>query len=61
MEHRVERFKRFVNSFDEYKPANMAMFAQVTEEVINEAIEKLAKELDNGAGEFVNIVFRNEF
>lgn len=39
----------------------MDMFRKVTQECIDEAIEKLAKELDNGAGQFVNIVFRNQF
>lgn len=37
------------------------MFAKCAEEIIDEAIEKLAKELDKGSGEFVDIVFRNQF
>ena len=58
---RTDRFKRFVSSFDEYKPNNLRMFEACTEEIINEAVMKLAKELDNGSGEFVDLVFRSEF
>lgn len=35
------------------------MFEKTTEEIIDEAIEKLAKELDKGSGDFVDLVFRN--
>ena len=37
------------------------MFSNVTEDIINDAIDKLAKELDKGSSEFVELVFRKEF
>jgi superfamily I DNA and RNA helicase len=57
----TERFKKFCSVFDEYKGDYLRMFAQLTEEVITQAVDKLTKELDGGAEEFVNIVFRSEF
>jgi hypothetical protein len=34
------------------------MFQQATEEIIDEAIIKLAKELDRGSNDFVELIFR---
>lgn len=59
MENRKDRFIRFVSNFDEYKKPNIDMFTKCAEEIIDEAIEKLARELDKGSGEFVDVVFRN--
>ena len=61
IENRKERFIRFVTNFDQYKKPNVLMFEKCTEEIIDEAIQKLARELDKGSGEFVDIVFRNQF
>jgi hypothetical protein len=37
------------------------MFQAVTEELIEEAIEKMARELDRGSNDFVDLIFRKEF
>lgn len=37
------------------------MFSKVTEEIIDEALMKMAKELDKGSNDFVEVVFRKEF
>ena len=37
------------------------MFTAVTEELIDEAIEKMARELDKGSNDFVDLIFRKEF
>ena len=58
---RSERFKRFTTNFDEYRSSNLDMFAKLTEEVIAESVEKLTQELDRGGGDFVDMIFRNEF
>lgn len=42
-----------MKNFDEYKKDYMGMFDRVKEEIIDEAIERLAKELDRGSSDFV--------
>lgn len=37
------------------------MFEKVTEELIDDAIFKLAQELDRGSNDFVELMFRKEF
>lgn len=58
IEDRKDRFVRFVNNFDEYKKGHLTMFDRVTEELIDEAVEKMARELDRGSNDFVELMFR---
>ena len=37
------------------------MFENVTEELIDEMIHKMALELDRGSNDFVDLIFRKEF
>lgn len=37
------------------------MFSEATEELISEMLDKMVDELESGAGEFVDVLFRNEF
>jgi hypothetical protein len=39
-----------VGNFDEYKKNNTKMFDACVEELINEAVSRLAQELDKGSG-----------
>lgn len=37
------------------------MFSDITEELIDEVVDKLAHEMDRGSNDFVELVFRKEF
>lgn len=37
------------------------MFEKVTEDLIDDAVFKLAQELDRGSNDFVELMFRKEF
>ena len=37
------------------------MFDKLKEEIIDEAIDRLARELDRGSSDFVELIFRKEF
>ena len=58
IDERKDRFIRFVGNFDEYKKGHVNMFQTVTEELIDEIINKLAHELDRGSNDFVDLIFR---
>ena len=58
---RRDRFIRFVSNFDEYKKGHLTMFEKVTQQLIDEAVSKMAIELDRGSNDFVELMFRKEF
>ena len=37
------------------------MFENVTEELIDEMVYKMAQQLDRGSNDFVDLIFRKEF
>ena len=61
IEERKDRFVRFLGNFDEYRRGHLSMFSDITEELIDEVIDKLAHEMDRGSNDFVELVFRKEF
>lgn len=58
IESRKDRTLRFFSDYDYYKKTNLAMFQQATQEIIDDALFKLAKQLDRGSNDFVELIFR---
>lgn len=50
-----------MSNFDDYKKGHLNMFDNVTEELIDDMITKMAHELDRGSNDFVDLIFRKEF
>lgn len=54
-------FMSYIKYRDEYETEHLHKFTEATEELISEMLTRMVEELERGTGDFVDLVFRNEF